>query len=53
METMQVEERGNLVRINGQPLEPPAIPLRGKSDSTSKLDHRFHDRTCWRLTFWP
>ncbi|HIQ05311.1 MAG TPA: hypothetical protein EYH31_06395 [Anaerolineae bacterium] len=35
MEAMQVEEQGNLVRINGRLLEPPAIPLRGKPDGTS------------------
>jgi hypothetical protein len=35
MEIMQVEEQGNLVRINGRPLEPVAIPLRGKVDFAS------------------
>ena len=35
MEIMQVEEHGNLVRINGQPVDPPAIPLRGKPDFAS------------------
>ena len=35
MEIMQVEEGGNLVRINGQPLDPPAIPRRGKPDFMS------------------
>lgn len=35
MEIMQVEEQGNLVRINGQLLQPPAIPLRAKPDFTS------------------
>jgi hypothetical protein len=35
METMQVEEPGNLVWINGQLLEPPAIPLRGRPDFAS------------------
>ena len=35
MEIMQVEEHGNLVRINGHLLNPPAIPLRGKPDFAS------------------
>ena len=35
MEIMQVEEPGNLVWINGQLLEPPAIPLRGRPDFAS------------------
>jgi hypothetical protein len=35
MEIMQVEEQGNLVRINGQLLQPPAITLRGKPDFAS------------------
>jgi hypothetical protein len=35
LEVMQVEEQGNLVKINGQPLEPVAIPLRGKPDFAS------------------
>jgi len=35
MEIMQVEEAGNLVRINGHPLDPPAIPRRGKPDFAS------------------
>jgi hypothetical protein len=35
METMQIEEPGNLVWINGQLLQPPAIPLRGRPDYTS------------------
>ena len=35
METMQVEEPGNLVWLNGHLLDPPAIPLRGKPDYTS------------------
>jgi hypothetical protein len=35
METMQVEEPGNLVWINGHPLDPPAIPLRGRPDFAS------------------
>jgi hypothetical protein len=35
MEIMQVEEHGNLVRINGQPVEPPTIPLRGTPDFAS------------------
>ncbi len=35
MEIMQVEERGNLVTINGRPLDPMAIPLRSKLDFAS------------------
>jgi hypothetical protein len=35
MEIMQVEEPGNLVSINGHPLYPPAIPLRGRPDFAS------------------
>lgn len=35
MEIMQVEEQGNLVRINGHLLDPPAIPLRARPDFTS------------------
>ena len=35
METMQVEEPGNLVWLNGRLLDPPSIPLRGKPDYTS------------------
>ncbi|MGD9147802.1 MAG: hypothetical protein PVI80_19710 [Anaerolineae bacterium] len=35
MEIMQVEEPGNLVWINEQLLEPPAIPLRGRPDFAS------------------
>ena len=35
MEIMQVEEHGNLVRINGHLLDPPSIPLRGKPDFAS------------------
>ncbi len=35
MEIMQVEEPGNLVRFNGQLLDPPAIPLRGRPDLAS------------------
>lgn len=35
MEIMQVEEPGNLVRINGRLLDPPAIPLRGRPDPAS------------------
>jgi hypothetical protein len=35
LEIMQVEEQGNLVKINGHPLEPVAIPLRGKPDFAS------------------
>jgi hypothetical protein len=30
-----VEEPGNLVRINGHPLEPPTIPLRSRPDFAS------------------
>jgi hypothetical protein len=41
MEIMQVEEQGNLVRINGQPLEPMAIPLRGKLDFASSWSTAF------------
>jgi hypothetical protein len=35
MEIMQVEEPGNLVYVNGQVLDPPAIPLRGRPDYSS------------------
>jgi len=35
LEVMQVEEHGNLILINGQSLDPPAIPLRGKPDFAS------------------
>lgn len=35
MEVMQVEEPGNLVWINGHPLDPPAIPLRHRPDFAS------------------
>ena len=35
MEILQVEEPGNLVRINGHLLDPPAIPLRGRPDFAS------------------
>ena len=35
MEVMQVEEPGNLVWINGQLLDPPALPLREKPDFAS------------------
>ncbi len=35
METMQVEEPGNQVWINGHLLEPPALPLRGQPDYAS------------------
>ncbi|MFN2242844.1 MAG: hypothetical protein ACK2U2_11190 [Anaerolineae bacterium] len=35
MEIMQVEEPGNLVWINGHPLEPPALPLRDRPDFAS------------------
>jgi hypothetical protein len=43
MEIMQVEERGNLVTINGQPLEPMAIPLRAKLDFASSWSMAFLD----------
>jgi hypothetical protein len=43
MEIMQVEEQGNLVRVNGQPLEPVAIPLRGKVDFASSWTTAFLD----------
>jgi len=35
LEIMQVEEQGNLVKVNGHPPEPVAIPLRGKPDFAS------------------
>jgi hypothetical protein len=35
LEIMQVEEPGNLIRINGRSLAPPAIPLRGRPDFAS------------------
>ena len=35
MEIMQVEEPGNMIWLNGHPLEPPAIPLRGRPDFAS------------------
>jgi hypothetical protein len=35
MEIMQVEDPGNLVWINGQLLNPPAIPMRGRPDFAS------------------
>ena len=35
MEVMQVEEPGNLVWINGQILNPPALPLRDRPDFAS------------------
>jgi hypothetical protein len=35
LEIMQVEEPGNLVRINGSNLDPPAIPPRGRPDFAS------------------
>lgn len=41
MEIMQVEEQGNLVTINGQPLAPIAIPLRGKLDFASSWTTAF------------
>lgn len=41
MEIMQVEERGNLVTVNGRPVEPMAIPLRGKADFASSWSTAF------------
>jgi hypothetical protein len=35
MEIMQIEEPGNLVWINGQLLDPPALPLRDRPDFAS------------------
>ena len=35
LEIMQVEEPGNLVWINGQLLDPPFLPLRGRPDFAS------------------
>ena len=35
LEIMQVDEPGNLVWLNGQLLDPPAIPLRGRPDFAS------------------
>lgn len=35
LEIMQVEEPGNLIWINGNPLSPPAIPQRGRPDFAS------------------
>jgi hypothetical protein len=43
LEMMQVEEQGNVVRINGQPLGPVAIPLRGKLDFASSWTTAFLD----------
>ncbi len=43
MEIMQVEEQGNLVIINGQPLQPMTIPLRGKLDFASSWSMAFLD----------
>ena len=43
IEIMQVEEQGNLVTINGQPLDPVAIPLRGKLDFASSWSVAFLD----------
>jgi len=43
MEIMQVEEQGNLVTINGQPLKPMTIPLRGKPDFASSWSLAFLD----------
>jgi hypothetical protein len=41
MEIMQVEEQGNLVRINGHSIRPEAIPLRGKLDYASSWSLAF------------
>jgi hypothetical protein len=41
LEMMQVEEQGNVVRINGQPLESVAIPLRSKLDFASSWSTAF------------
>jgi hypothetical protein len=35
VETMQVEEMGNLVSINGRLLDPPTLPRRGRPDFAS------------------
>jgi hypothetical protein len=43
LEMMQVEEQGNLVKINGQPLQPVAIPLRGRVDFASSWSTAFLD----------
>jgi hypothetical protein len=43
MEMMQVEEQGNVVKINDQPLDPKAIPLRGKVDFASSWTTTFLD----------
>jgi hypothetical protein len=43
MEIMQVEEQGNVVLINGQPLKPKAVPLRGKVDFASSWTTSFLD----------
>jgi hypothetical protein len=43
MEIMQVEEQGNVVMINGQPLNPMTIPLRGKPDFASSWSTAFLD----------
>jgi hypothetical protein len=43
LEIMQVEEQGNVVRINDQPLAPVAVPLRGKVDFASSWTMAFLD----------
>jgi GH35 family endo-1,4-beta-xylanase len=43
LEKMQVEEQGNVVKINGQPLEPVAIPLRSRLDFASSWTTAFLD----------
>jgi hypothetical protein len=43
MEIMQVEDQGNLVQVNGKPLEQVAIPLRGKVDFASSWTMAFLD----------
>jgi hypothetical protein len=43
VEIMQVEEQGNLVKVNGVPLDPVAIPLRGKLDFASSWTTAFVD----------
>jgi hypothetical protein len=43
MEVLQVEEQGNLVKINGQSLDPVAIPLRVKLDFASSWTTTFLD----------
>ena len=41
MGSMQVEEQGNLVTINGESLQPMTIPLRGKLDFASSRSMAF------------